>query len=173
MSAEFKVGEFKVGSRASRASESRAHDSRDTEKRPAIVFEEGSAFNVPESIRLSDPEHAYGYVPYQSGGVDLKHQYEDAVYRRGYMPVKRSSHPLLSRNMIDSPFAPEAEDDLVKVKGHVLMKRTQEMEKAESDFYEERNARQNYIREMHSQAAGNPSAPRMFEDSRRYSPKGT
>lgn len=165
------MSESRLTTRTSRNAESRVHDGRISEEsgRTPIVFGEGTAFNVPEAVRLSDPEHAYAYVPYHSGGVDLRHEYEDAVYRRGFQPVKRSSHPLLKRNMVDSPFAREEDDDLIKYGGQVLMKRTVEMQKAEERFYDEQNSRQNYIRELHSNQ--NLGAPKIFQDERKWSPR--
>lgn len=158
--------------RASRSSERRIHESRsaDERTRAPIVFGEGSAFNVPSAVRESDPEHSYSYIAYSSGGKDLRQEYEDAVYRRGFQPVKRSSHPLLNRNMVDSPFGREEDDDLIKYGGQILMKRPVETAKAEDDFYNERNARQNYIRELHSNS--NPGSPKVIQDERRWSPKG-
>lgn len=160
----------KLSGRSPRASEGRVHDSRSGEEggRKPIRYSEGSAFNVPEAIRVSDPEHSYAYIPYHSGGKDLTNEYDDAIYRRGFMPVKRSSHPLLKRNQIDSPFARQEEDDLIKYGGQILMKRTLEDKQSEDDFYNERNARQNYIRELHSNS--NPGSPKIFQDERKYSP---
>ena len=160
--------EMKLNGRSARGSESRLHDGRVSfeEGRAPIVFGEGSAFNVPEAIRLSDPEHSYSYIAYTSGGKDLRSEYDDAVYRRGFQPVKRSSHPLLGRSLVDSPFGRQDDDDLQKVGGQILMKRPIEVAKAEEEYYSERVARQNYIRNMHANA--NPGTPRIMDDNRMF-----
>ena len=97
------MSESRLTTRTSRNAESRVHDGRISEEsgRTPIVFGEGTAFNVPEAVRLSDPEHAYAYVPYHSGGVDLRHEYEDACYRDWETDRKstrlNSSHEIPSR----------------------------------------------------------------------------
>lgn len=161
------MSELKTNSRASRSSESRLHEGRIAEiaDRPILKFE-SSGFNVPEAVRESDPEHEYCYVAYHSGGVDLRQQYEDAVYHRGYQPVKRSAHPLLKKNIVDSPFARSEDDDLIKYGGQILMKRPIEVAEQEQSYFNERDVRQNYIRELHTNA--NPNAPRLIQDERRW-----
>lgn len=164
------MSELKTNSntRASRSSESRLHEGRIAEiaDRPILTFGENSGFNVPAQVRESDPEHEYCYVAYHSGGTDLRQQYEDAVYHRGYQPVKRSMHPLLKKNIVDSPFARAEDDDLIKYGGQILMKRPVEVAEQENSFFNERDIRQNYIRDLHTNS--NPNAPRLIQDERRW-----
>lgn len=154
--------------RAPRAVDSRLYDSREQERadHPALSFDESSSFNVPRAVLDSDPYHKYAYVTYHSSGTDLIGQYEEAVYKRGFMPVKESAHPALSRHIVDSPFSRTESGGLVKCRGQILMKRTIEADKAEDDFYNERNSRDNYTRKMHT--AKGMGGPEMFQNERHF-----
>lgn len=153
--------------RLSRATEKRSYESRVTESRAPITFSEGSGFNVPAHIRESDPNHSYAYIPYICAGKELEHEYSDAIFNRGFQPVKATDHPSLSRRYHMSPFAERKDDDLIKMGGQVLMKRPLEYKQAEDRVFDEKIARDNYIRKMHSQ---NANDPRLFIDDRSYNP---
>lgn len=152
-----------------RSLDNRAHESRVTEARPAIMFSEGSGFNVPEAIRLGDPDHRYAYIPYVCAGKELEHEYSDAIFNRGFEPVRASDHPTLSRRYAMSPFAERKDDDLIKLGGQVLMKRHIDNARQEDSRFDEKIARDNYIRKMHSQ---NANDPRLFIDDRNNGVRG-
>lgn len=151
--------------RLSRATEKRSYESRVTETRAPIVYSDVSGFNVPAHIRENDPDHSYAYIPYVCAGKELEHEYSDAIFNRGFQPVKASEHPILSRRYHLSPFAQKKDDELIKHGGQVLMKRPTEYKKAEDNIFDEKIARDNYIRKMHSQ---NANDPRLFVDDRTY-----
>lgn len=162
------MSDFKTSSRTSRSSDLRSHDGRVSISgtRAPVSFATGSRFNVPKEVIESDPDHSYEYIAYQSGGVDLTSEYDEAVYRRGFAPVERSQHPTLSRNDIANPFGKKQEDNLVKQGGQILMKRPIEVKKAEDDFFNEFTARQNYIKQMHSNR--DPGSTKMLADERSW-----
>ena len=154
----------RTSKRSPRALEKRSQESRVTEMRPPIVYSEESAFNVPQSIRDAHPELSFAYIPYVCGGKELHENFDNAVYNRAFTPVTASQFPALSRRHALSPFERKEEDSLIKHGGQVLMVRSTDAKQAEDKVFDEKIARQNYIRDMHSQ---NPSA-RPFADERKW-----
>ena len=149
---------------AARSTEKRVFESRAIDARPVYSFGGGSRFNVPEEIRLADPDHKYAFVVYSSGNFEQKENYYDAL-DRGYMPVPTSEHPRLSRAHFASPFArEEREDNLYKVGGQILVKRPNDVDKAEKEHFDGDKARQEHLSEMYLQ----PDAryPKPFMDQR-------
>lgn len=134
------------------------------DERAPIVYSEDSRFNVPASIRESDPEHVYAYIPYKCGGKELEDDVYNAIEKDGFIPVRASEHPALKRRYDLGLFAKKDEDDLIKTGGQLLMKRTVEAQKRSDIKYDAAIAQQNYMRELYSQ---DPVRPRMIED-RRY-----
>jgi hypothetical protein len=155
--------------RKPRASDARVNENKNfVQRRAPITIGTGSFFNVPQEILRSDPDHSYSFIPYHSGGRELLEEYEEAVYVDGFVPVKRSSHPLLKRNAVETPFSRKEEDDLVKVGGQILMKRPIEY-KIEQDKVQDMHIRaQEAIKDMHR--SDNMGVTRVINDTRTFGP---
>jgi len=137
-------------------------------RRAPITVARGSFFNVPREVLDSDPDHSYSFIPYYSGGQELLEVYEEAVHVDGFRPVKRSSHPLLKRQTVETPFSRKEDDDLVKVGGQILMKRPIEY-KIEDDKNDEALIRaQDAMKEMHR--SDNMGVTRVINDTRSFGP---
>ena len=139
------------------------------DERETISLGEDSAFNLPLSFLEKHPEKSFCFVPYICGGVEQVDDYYDAVHKRHFEPVSSSIFPELSRRTVNSPFSKKDDDDLIKVKGQVLMWRSIDDKKAEEKKYDEYNARQQYLKSLHTM---DPSNPHLFVDDRRWGPTG-
>ncbi len=135
------------------------------EEREAVSLGEDSAFNLPKHFLEKYPDKSFCFIPYLCGGVELTDDYYDAIYKRKFEPVLSTSFPELCRRMPNSPFAKKEDDNLIKVKGQAVMMRSVEDKKAEDDKYNEYNARQEYLINLHRQ---NPQNPALFVDERRW-----
>lgn len=155
-------------SREQRSPKSDRPDDR-TPDRAVVSLGEDSAFNLPQSFLEKHPEKSFAFIPYLCGGVELVDDYYDAVNKRNFEPASASMFPELSRRTVVSPFAKKEEDDLIKVKGQVLMCRSIDDKKAEDKKYDEYNARQEYLKSLHTM---DPSNPHLFVDDRRWGPTG-
>ena len=148
--------------RTTRSIKSDRPDERGGE-RSTISLGEDSSFNLPRSFLEKYPERSFCYVPFLCGGKELVDEYYDAIHKRKLNPVLTSVYPELSRRMVHSPFGHKEDDELVKVKGQVLMERSIEDKIAEDEKYDEYNARQEYLASLHRL---NPQNPNLFEDRR-------
>lgn len=129
------------------------------EQRKPISFSLGSRFNIQEHVK--EEGYSYAYIPYNVGGEEKRDLYFEAIDRRGFEPVKASSHPDLARRYDLSPFKRREEDEFIHQGGQILMRRLEEYKKAEDEFYDERNSRNNHMVEMRKM--GNPT----LKDERR------
>jgi hypothetical protein len=134
-------------------------------ERPTISLGEDSAFNLPQSFIEKHPNKSFAFVPYLCGGVELHDTYYDAVHGKKFEPVLGSSFPELVRRVAHSPFKSREDDDLIKVKGQVLMMRDIEIKKAEEQKYDEKIARQKYINDRSKMDA---RAPYLQMDERKW-----
>lgn len=137
--------------------------------RDSISLGEDSAFNLPRSFLDKYPDKSFCFVPYMCGGVELVDDYYDAVHKRRFEPVLISNYPELSRRTHQTPFMKKDEDELVKVKGQVLMVRSLDDKKAEDKKYDEYNARQEKLKALHTM---NPQNPTLMQDERRWQSVG-
>lgn len=138
-------------------------------ERASISLGEDSAFNLPKSFLEKYPDKSFCYVPYMCGGVELVDDYYDAVHKRRFEPATVSTYPELSRRTTLSPFGKKEDDDLIKVKGQVLMVRDLDDKKAEDRKYDEYNARQEYLKSLHTL---DPQNPNLMVDDRRWQSVG-
>lgn len=153
-----------ITTRVPRAVSERGSETRVAEMRDPIVFGGNSRFNVPSQVLRDDPDHVYGFVVYSSGNTEQKENYYEAM-DRGWKPVSASEHPSLARNYSMSPFkSNEAEEELIRRGGQILMKRTVELQRAEDEHYDAEKQRQDYMAEMYRQV--DPRYPKPFMDSR-------
>lgn len=155
-----------ISRRASRSTDSRSYEARVTEERPPVSYGDGSKFNLPKEVVQKYKENGYSlsFIMYMCGKEEDKENYFDAI-DRGYHPVMASELPQLARRYEISPFSQKEEDSLVRRGGQVLMKRSIEQDRAEKEYYSEKNARQNYMAEMYKQS--DPSKPRVMFDERK------
>ncbi len=138
-------------------------------ERKVVSLGEDSAFNLPKSFIDKHPDKSFCFVPYICGGVELQDDYYDAVHKRGFQPVLTSAYPELSRRLPNSPFGKKEEEELVKVKGQVLMVRDIEDKENEERKYDEYNARQEYLKSLHTM---DPRNPTLLVDERRWESVG-
>lgn len=150
--------------RPKRSIEGRAFEGRVTETRKPLVYSNGSRFNVPKEVRDSDPDHYYSFIVYSSQNEELRENFYEAV-DMGYMCVRGSDHPILTRRYDLSPFEKKAEDDVIKRGGQILMKIARENHDEQMKAYNEQNHRQEYMAEMHR--SRDPRQPRPFMDERK------
>lgn len=136
-------------------------------EREAVTLGEDSAFNLPKSFLEKHPDKSFCFIPYMCGGVELVDDYYDAVHKRRFEPCTEAVYPELSRRMPNSPFARKDDDGLIKVKGQVLMVRSADDKAAEDKKYDEYNARQEYLKSLHTM---DPQNPNLFVDDRRWGP---
>jgi len=136
-------------------------------ERPTVSLGEDSAFNLPQSFLAKHPDKSFCFVPYLCGGVEQVYEYYDAVHKRNFEPALSSVYPELARRTVHSPFSRKDDDDLLKVKGQVLMLRTIEDKQSEDKKYDEYNARQEYLKSLHTM---DPKNPNLFVDDRRWGP---
>lgn len=156
-------------SREPRNSERRVTEGHVVDSRPILSFGEDSGFNVPEHVK--EEGWSYSFIPYMSGGTELYDDYENAIERRGFEVVTASTHPTLKRRHKHSPFSRKEEesDETIKKGGQILMRRREEVAKEEANYFNEKNARQQFMVDMHKNS---PHDPRLFVDDRRWSSKG-
>jgi hypothetical protein len=115
---------------------------RDAEKRQSISFFQGSRFNVPKSVRESDPDHVYAFVPYMTANMPWQESVDNACVR-GYEPVKKSEHPELSQRYVTDLFGKREDfnNDYVRKGGQILMKRPKYLDDAENEEFLKNNRR--------------------------------
>lgn len=143
-------------------------DERLDEREPMSLGED-SAFNLPKSFLEKYPDKSFCFIPYLCGGVELIDDYFDATHKRKFEPVLTTNYPELSRRTSSTPFTKKDDDDLIKVKGQVLMVRSLDAKKAEDAKYAEHNARQEYLKSLHTM---DPQNPHLFVDHSRWQPLG-
>jgi hypothetical protein len=156
--------------RRSRSTDNRSFETRSANERPPIAHANLSRFNVKESIRKKYKDMGYSlcWIPYQSGGLELKESYFKAL-DRGYDPLMTSEEPDLCRNYNKSPFGKNSTDNIdefIPTGGQILMKIKDEVRDSELDHYDGEGKRDQYMSEMHMLAKNNPSVPRPFMDHR-------
>jgi hypothetical protein len=97
---------------------------------------------VPKSVRESDPDHVYAFVPYMSANQPWQESVDSAC-ERGYEPVKKSEHPELSQRYVNDLFGKRDDfnNEYIRKGGQILMKRPKHLDDAENEEFLKINRR--------------------------------
>jgi hypothetical protein len=140
-------------------------------EREMVSLGETSAFNLPREFLEKHPDKSFCFVPYLCGGKELVEDYYTAVHDRKFSVALAADYPELARRLphFGSLFSQREDEQLIKVKGQVLMVRSIEDKIAEDKKYDEQNARQEHLNSYYRM---NPQNPAFFADDRRFQTHG-